>query len=100
MEPRRDRIARRRGRRRSKSSQERFERRGQLAEQLKTLADDRQLARKQLDLAIVEQRLEDAVRRWQVLAVTCRTLDPIRSTLRAAAAAGDAARGVRATWSG
>ena len=60
--------------------EERFERRGRLAEQLKTLADDRQLARKQLDLAIVQQRLDEAVRRWQVLAATCRTLDVVRAT--------------------
>ena len=51
-----------------------------LAEQLKSLAEDRQLGQKQLDLALVEKRLEDALRRWQVLAVTCRMLDAIRST--------------------
>ena len=59
---------------------QRFERRGRLAEQLQALADDRQLARKQLDLAIVQQRLDEAVRRWQVLAATCRTLDLVRAT--------------------
>ena len=63
-----------------KELKQHFERRGQLAEQLKTLAGDRQLARKQLDLAVVEKRLDDALRRWQVLAVTCRMLDVIRAT--------------------
>ncbi len=58
--------------------QERFVKRGQLTEQLKTLADDRQLADKQLESAVLEKRLDDAVRRWQVLAVTCRTLETIR----------------------
>jgi len=59
--------------------QQRFERRGQLAEQLKTLADDRRLADKQLDMATMEQRIRQAVTRWQVLAVTGRTLDTIRT---------------------
>ena len=60
--------------------QQRFEKRGQLAEQLKSLAEDRQLGQKQLDLAMVEKRLEDALRRWQTLAVAARVLDEIRST--------------------
>ena len=36
------------------------------------------MASKQLDLAVLEKRLEDAVHRWQVLATTCRILDVIR----------------------
>ena len=71
MEPRRDELLRRVALA-EKELQQRFERRGQLAEQLKTLAEDRQLAQKQLDLAVVQQRLDDAMRRWQTLAVTCR----------------------------
>ena len=51
---------------------ERLEQRGQLAEQLRALSDDRQLAVKQLELGAVEKRLDEAVRRWQVLAVTAR----------------------------
>ena len=31
-------------------------------------------------MGVVEKRLEDALRRWQVLAVTCRMLDVIRTT--------------------
>ncbi len=60
--------------------QDRFEKRGQLNEQLKTLAGDRQMAEKQLELASLEKQLEDAVRRWQVLALTGRTLEVIRTT--------------------
>ena len=45
-----------------------------------TLAEDRQLAHKQLDLAVVEKRLEDAIHRWRVLAVTGRILEAIRTT--------------------
>jgi uncharacterized protein YhaN len=59
--------------------QEHFERRGQLAEQLKALADDRRLAERRLDLSVVEKRLADAVRRWQVLAATSRSLDAVRA---------------------
>ena len=57
-----------------------LEKRGQLAEQLNALAADRRLGAKHLQLATVEKRLDDAVRRWQVLAVTCRVLELIRTT--------------------
>jgi uncharacterized protein YhaN len=63
-----------------KQLHERFETRGQMSEQLKAMAEDRQLPGKQLELAIVEKRLEDAIRRWQVLAVTNRVLESIRVT--------------------
>ena len=63
-----------------KQLQQRFEQRGQLAEQLKVLAEDKQMSAKQLELATVEKRLQQAVARWQVLAVTSRTLDAIRTT--------------------
>jgi uncharacterized protein YhaN len=59
---------------------QRLERRGQLTEQLATLAADRQLAVKYLELAVLEKRLEDALHRWQVLAVTCWVLEVIRTT--------------------
>ena len=62
-----------------KELRQHLETRGRLAEQLKSLAEDRRLAHKQLDLAIVEKRLDDALRRWQVLAVTCRILESIRT---------------------
>ena len=57
----------------------RFEERGQLAQQMKTLADDRELAHRQLDLSALDAQLDDAVRRWQVLAVTSRILEMIRT---------------------
>ena len=59
---------------------ERLERRGRLSEQLAALADDRRLTSKHLDLSILDKRLEDAIRRWQVLAVACCILDMIRTT--------------------
>jgi uncharacterized protein YhaN len=57
-----------------------FQHVGQLAEQLKALAENQELAAKRLELAIVEKRLEEAIGRWQVLAVTNRVLDAIRTT--------------------
>ena len=63
-----------------KELQQRHEQRGRLAEQLNTLADDQEMAGKRLELATVEKRLEEAVARWQVLAVTNRVLDVIRTT--------------------
>jgi uncharacterized protein YhaN len=59
---------------------QRLEKRGQLNEQLTTLAADRQLAVKYLDLAVLDKRLEDALHRWQVLATTCWILETIRTT--------------------
>ena len=55
-----------------------FEQRGQIGEQLRNLAADRQIARRQLDLATVEARLQAAIRHWQVFAVTSHVLDSIR----------------------
>jgi uncharacterized protein YhaN len=57
-----------------------LEKRGRLSEQLESLAADRRLASKQLDLAVLETRLEEAIGRWQVLATTCCVLDMIRDT--------------------
>ena len=57
---------------------QRFERRGRINEQLEALADDRRLPARQLELAVLEKRVEEAIRRWQVLAVTSRTLDSVR----------------------
>jgi uncharacterized protein YhaN len=59
---------------------QRLEKRGQTSEQLGSLAADRQLAVKYLDLAVLEKRLEDALHRWQVLATTCWILETIRTT--------------------
>ena len=57
-----------------------LERRGRLSEQLETLAGDKQLALKRLELAVLEKRLQDAVARWQTLATASRVLDAIRET--------------------
>lgn len=56
-----------------------LDKQGRLSEQLATLAADKQLPAKQLDLAVVEKRLEEAIAHWQVLAATCRILDDIRT---------------------
>ena len=63
-----------------KEIHQRIEKRGQLTAQMKSLADDRQLAARQLDLATLQQRIEEAIGRWQVLAVTGQVLDSIRTS--------------------
>lgn len=60
--------------------EKRFEARGRLNEQLKTLVDDRSLGSKQLALSVVEKRLQEAVDRWRVLAVTNKILLSIRKS--------------------
>ncbi len=57
-----------------------LENRGRLNEQIAAIVADSRLASKRLDLAVLEKRLADAVRRWQVLAAACRILDVIRDT--------------------
>lgn len=57
-----------------------LEHRGQLAEQIKTLAEDRQLPAKQLELGTVEARLSEALDQWKTLAVTSSILDALRRT--------------------
>ena len=57
-----------------------LEHRGRLREQIDTLACDRRLAEKRLDLAVLETRLRDAVHRWRTQAVACRVLAAIRKT--------------------
>lgn len=59
---------------------ERLEKQGRLNEQWTALAGDKRLASKRLDMAVVEKRLQNAVDRWQVLAVTSCILDMIRTT--------------------
>ncbi len=59
---------------------DRYEQRGRLAEQLRMLADDRRLPAKRLELAMIEKQIADAKRRWQVLALTSRLLESVRST--------------------
>jgi uncharacterized protein YhaN len=63
-----------------KEIRRRIETRGRLAAEMKGLADDRQLAARQLDLASLQQRIDEAISRWQVLAVTGQILESIRSS--------------------
>ena len=63
-----------------KEIHQRIEKRGQLNAQMKSLADDRQLAARQLDLATLQQRIDEAIGRWQVLAVTGQILESIRAS--------------------
>jgi uncharacterized protein YhaN len=58
----------------------RIEKRGQLTAQMKSLADDRQLAARQLDMATLQQRIDEAIGRWQVLAITGQVLESIRAS--------------------
>ena len=55
-----------------------FEQRGQFNEQLRALADDRGIGRKRLELGVIEERLKEAIERWQVLATTRMILESIK----------------------
>lgn len=57
---------------------QRYEKRGQIQEQLRQLAEDRSLAEKHLALASVEHRLEMAIRQWQAVSVTYGVLQLVR----------------------
>jgi uncharacterized protein YhaN len=59
---------------------QRFEKRGQQAEQLRLLAENRTAGQKQLELGMVQRRIDDALRRWRVLAVTHGVLENVRKT--------------------
>ena len=59
---------------------QRYEKRGQLFEQLKAVAENRSPTAKRLELATVEKRIEESIRRWQVLALTHRVLEQVRKT--------------------
>ena len=48
--------------------------------QIQALADDRQLPRLQLEMAVVERQIAEALKRWRILAVTCRLLENIRTS--------------------
>lgn len=55
-----------------------YERRGQLNEQLRRLADDQTLAQLRLQWNQLKQEIAEASRRWQTLALTSRLLDELR----------------------
>jgi len=58
----------------------RIEKRGQLNAEMKGLTDDRQLAARLLDQATLQQRIEEAIGRWQVLAIAGQILEAIRKS--------------------
>ncbi len=58
---------------------QRMEKRGEISANIQSLAQDRQLPLKRLELAMLEKRLEVALDRWQVLAAACGILEHIRS---------------------
>jgi uncharacterized protein YhaN len=53
-------------------------RRGEMNQQLKMLAEDRQLPYKRIELGIVEKRLQDTLDRWRVLTVCGMMLEAVR----------------------
>jgi uncharacterized protein YhaN len=55
-----------------------LEARAQVDHEIRRLADDRQLAARQLELGVVEQQLRQALQRWQVLATASLLLETIR----------------------
>lgn len=57
---------------------DRFEKRGQLAEQLKAASEDRRQPEKQLELQTIVVEMNAAVRRWRVLATASRVLDSLK----------------------
>lgn len=52
--------------------------RGEMNQEMKTLAEDRQLSAAKLQLGCVEEQMRLAVRRWRLLAVTALMLEAIR----------------------
>ena len=63
-----------------KDIHQRIEMRGRIAAQLTAITEDRQLAARQLEMATVQQRIDEAIGRWQVLAVTGQVLESIRAS--------------------
>lgn len=51
---------------------------GELNERIKTLVADRRLPNRQIDLAMAQERLRQALERWQVLALSWSILDKLR----------------------
>lgn len=56
------------------------ERRGQLAAEMKTLADDRRLMEAKLESGCVQKQIQKAAQRWQTLAVTSLVLESVRGS--------------------
>jgi len=56
-----------------------FERRGELNQQIKTLVEDRRLENKRVELALVEEKLREALEKWRTLAVSDVILERVRA---------------------
>jgi len=52
--------------------------RGEIVQEMKTLAEDRRLPEAKLELACIEEQIRRATRRWRLLAVTSLMLEAIR----------------------
>lgn len=57
-----------------------LETRGRLAEQLKQLTEDREPLRRQRELALLDEKIRQAIRAWRTVATTIFLLDDIRKT--------------------
>ncbi len=57
--------------------------RGEIKQQLRTLAEDRSLAETRLDLSCIEKQLDDARQRWREHATVSRMLERIRADYEA-----------------
>lgn len=60
-----------------------FEERGRVQQELKTLADDRRLGQRFIDLNVIDERLREAIEQWQVVAATGLVLDAVRKLYEA-----------------
>ncbi|MGA2620903.1 MAG: AAA family ATPase [Thermoguttaceae bacterium] len=58
---------------------ERLQQRGQIVQEMKALVEDRRLADKQLEAAVLDARIQAALKRWQTLAVTGSVMEQIRT---------------------
>lgn len=58
---------------------EELESHGRLSEQLSTLANDDSALRKRRELAVLDEKIKDAKRKWRIYAVTCMMLESIRN---------------------
>ena len=60
-----------------------YQRRGELNQEMKSLAENRRLAAAKFELGCVERQIADAVRRWQVTGVTIKMLEVVRERYEA-----------------
>jgi uncharacterized protein YhaN len=60
-----------------------YQRRGEINQEMKSLAENRRLAAAKFELGCVEQQIKDAVRRWQITGVTIKMLEVVRERYEA-----------------